>query len=254
MRNLIFYAIGLYISYRVLKAIVIYFRQRKFNAIVIYFRQRKIDKYCKAKLIEIVKLYPKLCPDIEPPKLTWVNNDEPNAYACNDEDGNRVIVFHSAILLNYGFEEILFIYCHELAHHLKSHSIVKQITSMIASGTLSGTLEFIRPKGYLENTVVDDMFTGLGLPIFKKEPPLWYNIVNVLASTGLSAGILYLSRKQEYEADRIAVQLLTEAKLPNIGGIKFFSETPEYQLNMFEYIFAAEHPNHADRVTNRSII
>ena len=167
----------------------------------------------------------KLTSDWREYKITILRNKYINAFAYFS--GGKAIAVTDEAVKMLTVNELNFAFAHEVAHHKKNHLLV-QIFSKLA---LFGGIKLLG-------------FLGVTLPL------------QILAFGVAHIGLKAVHKKEEHEADTMAVEMLNEAGITQRGAITFFERILEDEpknkkfLHKLRYLFLDDHPWVEERLEN----
>jgi STE24 endopeptidase len=154
-------------------------------------------------------------------------SEKSNAFFSGFGKTKRLVLFDT-IIKNHSSDEILAIIAHETGHYKKKHILFSTVLGIIQAGIMFYLLSFfISFKDLFDAFYVENVSVYAGLVFFG----FLYSPVDFF----LNIIMLAFSRKNEYEADRYAVE--------TTGNKKVFAETLK-RLSADNYSNLSPHPLH----------
>ncbi|MDY0362713.1 MAG: M48 family metallopeptidase [Desulforegulaceae bacterium] len=154
-------------------------------------------------------------------------SEKSNAFFSGFGKTKRLVLFDT-IIKNHSSDEILAIIAHETGHYKKKHILFSTVLGIIQAGVMFYLLSFfISFKDLFDAFYVENVSVYAGLVFFG----FLYSPVDFF----LNIIMLAFSRKNEYEADRYAVE--------TTGNKKVFAETLK-RLSADNYSNLSPHPLH----------
>jgi len=112
---------------------------------------------------------------------------------------HRRIALYDTLIQNHTVDQLIAVLAHEIGHYKKKHILTNTIISIIHSGILFFLISiFIHTQGLFDAFYMEHMSIYAGLLFFG----LLYTPVELI----LSIVMTYISRKNEYSADRFAAE------------------------------------------------
>jgi len=141
-----------------------------------------------------------------PVALKYVSEPVFNAFAYCDQNGTKCVAIYQGLLSKFGDDSgaIDFVIAHEISHHKHNHMVVQSIVNMLSDAAYDG----IRPVGFFES---------LGLAAPGSTPP---DLFSVVVKGLMDAGTQWISRKDEFEADKSAVEMMKRSNVDPTGAVR----------------------------------
>lgn len=143
--------------------------------------------------------------------------DPPNAFQTVDQNGQPILAFNTALILDArNQDELAFVMGHEAAHHIADHMSRQQETAL-AGAIVAGTLASLGGGDAAAIQAAQDMGAQMGARTFSKD--------------------------FELEADALGTEIAWRAGFDPLRGAQFFSRLPDPGNR-----FLGSHPPNARRM------